>query len=408
MIKNVYIPIKIDTILFYVAFFFICFYSIMESSTSSLKGMSDFRVKVLWIATVCCVLLLNEFFVGLKKDKYSLVSIATSLLIITLIMGRYLSIEVVYSRVVNRMIAYVFDLLVLLVVTTKQDRIKSCIKMLLIFCITLCLINDFVDVTGIVTFQRSAGSILKKYVVGTKFTVMYLHLNTLVLYITYKMLKEEFTTKTLITMYVVLAAFVPLAVYVDCSTGLIGAFVFSGIITLMFFGSDNFKNFIFNKYTFLGLIILATLVLFVLEQIVNIPFVANFIVNTLKRDLTLTGRLVIFVMYVPTMMGHWLWGYGLGSAYNVSIEHFGVADAQNLVLQWILQIGLVAVTMLLVWVFSYFARVEKVKNKELLYPIVALLYTYVFLGIGEITMNYSFFMYMLLLGILANHVKKVE
>ncbi|WP_036608548.1 O-antigen ligase family protein [Oribacterium sp. P6A1] len=408
MVDEIYIPIKIKSILFYFAFFCLTIYTVMESSTTSLSFMPKIRVYSLWTAALCCSGLLNEVFSYIDTDKYGFCIFSSVLFIASIIFGWIFGGKVGSSGGVIRMSVYIVEILILMIVAKKENRTKYCVRILFMFCIIMCFINDFVDITGLISFTKSRYSILKKYVIGTKFDVVYLHLNTVTLLTTNEILENRFDKKRVCLTYIALAAVLAISVYVDCSTGVIGSVVFAALFSLLQYGNDGVKKFLYSKYTFMITLLAAAFILLILQAIVNLPVVTNFIVNTLKRDVTLTGRLIIFMLFIPTMNGHWFWGYGLGKAYSVSMSNFGAADAQNLVLQWVLQIGVVPITAMLLWIMSYFSRIDKCNNKSVILPIVVLLYTYVLLGIGEITLNYNFFMFLFLLSCISNYSQITE
>ena len=137
----------------------------------------------------------------------------------------------------------------------------------------------------------------------------------------------------------------------------------------------------------------------------EIPFITAFIENVLERDTTLTGRIKIYQNYMRAMEGHWLFGYGYGSGNTVSLQHFECTNAQNAVLHWILQCGLI-ISSLLIALFalimkrSNHARAEMKKNIDLL---VALIYTYIVLGIVEITYSMAFILFTALIFMTANN-----
>lgn len=133
------------------------------------------------------------------------------------------------------------------------------------------------------------------------------------------------------------------------------------------------------------------------------PSVANFVVNVLHRDVTMTGRTEIYGAYIDVMKDNWLWGYGYIRSVNIFKPlFFGCANAQNAVLQWITQIGILAVGIMLTLFIVIFAQLSKKKDLKPIMPILALVYTFIFLGTVEITINMNFFLWMALIYMWSN------
>ena len=69
---------------------------------------------------------------------------------------------------------------------------------------------------------------------------------------------------------------------------------------------------------------------------------------------------------------------------------FKYADTQNALLEWILQLGIYAVTVLVSLYVTIFSGIKKMDNNAQIIPLVAIIYVLVFLGSVEITMDMNF------------------
>ena len=90
------------------------------------------------------------------------------------------------------------------------------------------------------------------------------------------------------------------------------------------------------------------------------------------------------------MTGNWQYGFGYGAAYKTSMLLFKYADTQNALLEWILQLGIYAVTVLVSLYVTIFSGIKKMDNNAQIIPLVAIIYVLVFLGSVEITMDMNF------------------
>ena len=199
------------------------------------------------------------------------------------------------------------------------------------------------------------------------------------------------------------AVVILVSIYVDCMSGVLGC-VFLAWLILRQSVSKKLTKLLTTPTFFIFCILACTLIAFVIGFFLNIPVIKNLIEDVLQRDTTLTGRIKIYQNYGEAMQGHWLLGYGFGSGNVVSLQYFGCTNAQNAVLHWILQCGLV-VSVLLITLFVLIMKQVKTHplnrrvSAELL---VVLVYTYVMLGIVEITYSMSFILFIALLFMLAN------
>ena len=133
------------------------------------------------------------------------------------------------------------------------------------------------------------------------------------------------------------------------------------------------------------------------ELLVAIPAVSYFIESVLGRDNNLTGRLQIYEMFSAEMQGSWLFGFGMGNANSAAMALFGYANAQNAVLQWILQTGVPVTALLVAVMVLVFARLYKYHSLQKMMPMVALIYVYITLGTVETTFSMSFILWVFML-----------
>ena len=93
------------------------------------------------------------------------------------------------------------------------------------------------------------------------------------------------------------------------------------------------------------------------------------------------------------MQGNWLWGFGYGNGNAIAQAIFGYANAQNAVLYWVLQTGVLATAGLILLFLSIFGQLSKCARKAEIMPLAALIYVYIIMGAVETTFSMAFLMW---------------
>lgn len=287
------------------------------------------------------------------------------------------------------------ELILYLELATERNMIVYCCKTWYRCALFVTILTD------VLVFTQ--GAIDELYLVGTKFGVVYQHLFLITLFMLIKSDKLSVKNRRLrfsvqIQLVFLLALTGLVSVYVDCMTGVVGIIIFFVLSILM----QKFGKLFTSPAFFLVAIILSFSVIWAMSALLVNTHIANFITKYLNRELTLTGRTLIYAGLPFVMKEHWLLGYGYGSSYEICNKYLGFANAQNALMDWILQIGIVGTIALC---FVFVICVSKMHRRVLqngkkfrtwIWPF-ALIYTYIFLGTVEITYNMQFISALLLL-----------
>lgn len=283
------------------------------------------------------------------------------------------------------LILFIISSYLLVIYAAENNKVHDMMDFIFHYFFLLVIIVDLLIILNIKLEANNA-----YYLIGTKFSVVYLHLYCLTYFLarkknTVKYIKDK---KVLILFLLFLMSLV--AVKVDCNTGIIGCILLIGLIFLF----NRFKKYFYRCVTcgsvFLIIILGVTLLSFNFEQIVQYAPIKSFIENVLHRQTTLTGRTDIYKNFILKMTGNWQYGFGYGAAYKTSMLLFRYADTQNALLEWILQLGIYAVTVLVSLYVNIFSGIKKMNNNAQIIPLVAIIYVLVFLGSVEITMDMNF------------------
>ena len=244
--------------------------------------------------------------------------------------------------------------------------------------LALCVIVDLLIFT-------KGSSAHAYYYVGDKFTISYLHLFLIALYcMNYGVERIKNNLKFICIIFV--SFFV--CKKVSCSTGQIGVV----LLSIMFL-CKKAKKVIPNAYYMLLYVALFTLLSFVFEQLLEISFIRNFIVNDLGKDETMTGRTGIYLVLWNAVQLKPLFGWGQGNGMSFMGYYFSTPNAQNGFFNYVTDYGFVGVSTLILFLFAVCKRI----NIDKAYPLWALIFIFIVLSSVEITFNLQFIVYIILL-----------
>lgn len=236
------------------------------------------------------------------------------------------------------------------------------------------------------------------YFIGNKFSVVYLHLILIALYLA----KINFQSQKKIQKKRMLSLSIwsiAVGFYVKCATGVVGL-----LLLYLFIHIINKKEKLFlNWMVFTIVQLFCFSFVHINERILNNPLVQSFILNVLKRDITLTSRTRIFKMVPKLLTGNTTWGFGYGTSYELGMKLGGFPNTQNAVLEWVWQVGIhITIIMLIMFAFILYFTSKNLnnRNKNTVIPILACIYIMTVLGTVEITIDSIYFaLLILVLGI---------
>lgn len=237
------------------------------------------------------------------------------------------------------------------------------------------------------------------YIFGNKFTAAYHHIRLFVIILLY--IKEwNLKNKTLFICLIIETMLIN--VISDCATGIVGTFIF---IMLLFLYYCRKANII--QSPFLQMTVLLSCALFPIwyEALLSSSWVQYLVEVVLHKQITLTGRTVIYSK-IPEIFGdHILWGYGIASNMDMCMR-FGAINIQNGIMKVMMESGIFGVTMLLILYFAVFWRIKKTEGLPEKYLSAYLLIMSVLSAI-EITINVSTIVVLLYLSVFSNIKKEL-
>ena len=401
--------ISIEEVLMVVTAICVCYYALLEHSSISIPLISHIKMPLMYLGGLCILFRLIPLVISMRKRRYFFVFFVLSLfcgvLLLTAFINRNARMGTSPLRSTVRLVLYLLELFFLMVWVAETGKSKLVINLLFYSILILTAASDFLMFSRILVFRDGK---FEAYLVGTKFSVSYFHMNLLALWFfrNRERVLSDRKAKRVIILGVPYVALV--SIYVNCMTGLLGSVV---LLVLFLVLNTQFQRKLvrFNSPVLLTLCLAASVVFpFIAEAVVSIPAVTYFIEEIMGRDSTITGRTLLFGMIGKKMEGHWLWGYGYGNANAVSERMFGYANTQNAILQWVLQIGIPATCLLMLLLVMIFHQLYQSRRRQESMAFVMLIYVYVIMGTIETTFNMSFIMWFALIFMLVNEKENAD
>ena len=242
------------------------------------------------------------------------------------------------------------------------------------------------------------------YYNGTKFSVSYNIINGL-LFSSYLIDDKKWIYKALIIVPQALLG-IYICQRVFCTTGVIMCIcLISWLLIKDLLFKKGISRFWRKGSIAAGSMVLASIVALTVEFIISSKLVQIIVVDILGKNLTLTGRTIIYSRVGEYFQGHMLFGHGYNSVYTLFKDTMLVNghycyDAQNSLLEYALYFGILGVSVLLMIIYAAFSKMNansfKLEKKEEIF--IFGFYLYAFIGIFEIIINPTFFMLLALIA----------
>lgn len=219
------------------------------------------------------------------------------------------------------------------------------------------------------------------YLVGNKFSLSYMHILCFVLYKISETM--ECVRRKAFSRFLIILTFA-ISILSECTTALVGMFA---IVLALQMQNSNLKKVLYNGYTYIVILFSGVLFMFFYSYVLDIPFVQEIIVDVLHEDLTLTGRTGIYDLMLSVLPARPLWGFGVGNSHWVLAYLFGIANAQNGLVNLYIEEGFVGVVLYLAIFASIFRYVKKYVPRNFSFPLLCYIAVFFFMGLVEITID---------------------
>lgn len=324
------------------------------------------------------------------SKEYRLINILTLAFCIMLITSSYVGRSAIKIERDSYLASIVFCVMLIEIVAcfeifNKLNCVNRIIQILFYFTCIITVLND------VIILIPNAKTYFNGYLVGSKFSVVYLHLELLCFYLLYSAVCGIRFRKCVAIGLSVFS--VAICIGVDSSTGVLCFAVF----WLLFCMYSNRGRIRLVK-AYIVTVVFSFSFIYYYPIVLSNPVVKFVVTNILGRDLTLTARTLIFEDVKRLMKSHYIMGYGYGTSYGIGTSQgMGFPDTQNGILEWIFQAGVINTIVLLVLIGLFLHLVEEslvnskskiIKSRTM--PLICLILTYLVIGSIEITLGLSF------------------
>lgn len=384
-----------QNLVLFIALLTISSFALLEHVSIPIPVFSMVKFPLLYIGGICLMTQINLFIRVRRKRKYFFCMLTLFFLCAALGFSAYVNknpiIGVDPMRATVRVILFLVELFLLAIWIAETGKCKYAMNVLFWYVLILVAVTDVLLFTRAIVFFSGR---YENYLIGTKFSVAYMHMNLLTLWFVRNKLQltRDGKTKSFILLTIPFLFIVSLRV--DCMTGVIGCLML--VVLFLMLNTRFQRKFVrFSSPVLLWLFLIGSVVFpFLAERIVSIPVITHIVESVLERDATLTGRLGIFRTFGTKMSGQWMWGFGFGNGNAAAERLFRCANAQNAQLQWILQSGLPGILLINVLMTLIIKQLSGSSRQRQIMPLMILVYVYIIMGTVETTFNMSFFMWL--------------
>lgn len=225
---------------------------------------------------------------------------------------------------------------------------------------------------------------MTEYRVGNKFNIGYYHLYLCAIFCLIHPYLNQKKHKYCLLLFLglmILSSFIA-----QCSTMIVGALIF---MFLSMFISDTIRNRLASaKVVIISVLVFDIGFFFLVTWILQYDSIQYIVTNILHRDLTLTGRLPVYLDIQEAFTeSPWI-GLGYGNSTVVSKYFTDAYDSQNGLVELFIQTGLIGVVVFLSLLYTAFKTFEKNNIPKL--SMVALIYAMIVISTVEIPFKLTF------------------
>ena len=287
----------------------------------------------------------------------------------------------------------------------QREEMQNLIKVFYRMTLLVVIATDFLILFTTIHLQYG-GNV---FFVGTKFQVVYMHFYLISFFIADKNVRLRTVRESSLNNAILVLFFImtmTISIELGAATGIVGTVA---LLLFLWLNEKNIGLFLNGKIFFVALMASLLFAVFV-EVILSNSVVTYVITQLLGKDVTLTFRTLIYSMLPNIMKGHWLWGFGYGTGYEV-LMRYGIVDTQNGIFDWIQQIGVFGTMLLAIWLCIAMKQPKNLCNinHSDVRSLTALAYVFVLLATVEITFSSKFLAIIVLLyGIKMQRIREGE
>lgn len=256
-----------------------------------------------------------------------------------------------------------------------MDRLINILyKLTVLYCI-ISFISILLEGTSIYGTEM-------KYFFGNKFETSYLYIMLVGFYfIKYKDKIDKFFKYKIIYCGLCIATFF-LCAWINCGTVMIGSL----FLLIAIFIPKHIQIFMMCSKVIIFFVLITGVCIFAMDLLVSNTYIQYLITELMGKSLDLTGRLHIYD-YLLNIISESKW-FGYGYNNNIIIAYLGYGNAQNGLMELIINYGMIGTVVIL---FVLGKSCNLLDKTQKLYGAYAIVYVMIICSIVEISYNYVFF-----------------
>lgn len=197
------------------------------------------------------------------------------------------------------------------------------------------------------------------YLIGNKFSVSYLHLEMLVLYHACDFSgRGKKVYDAFFTLFSVIFIFRS-----GCGTGLFGIVLF---LTLFYFTNHKIVS---EPLLYVVCTVVCASFIWISRYFINTGLGTFIITELFKKDITLTGRTVIYENLPLVIYNRFFMGYGYGSNYEICMKSIGAVNAQNGYIRILMETGFISLIFIMIYVITTIRKMHSILESKVAFPI---------------------------------------
>lgn len=266
----------------------------------------------------------------------------------------------------------------------KTDGLKETVKNYFLISLLFVIVMDITVLIGL-DFDKTYYQNLVSYLFGNKFMLLYLHLQTFALMAFYGNLNNNKKDYWYV-LYAIIGLL--MCVRVNCVTGVVGIIVFSLMLFIPF--NDKIKKALSKPISIFIMLLIVEILLFISRTLYNTS-IGQYIVDLLNKGNSLNGRFIIYEILPHIMSSRFIFGYGYNSSIITHILGYG--NAQNGLLQYLLDLGIVGTLLFLINLYKS-VNIEFESDN---WPLYCALYAFIICSLFEVCFKFNFFIILCML-----------
>lgn len=259
----------------------------------------------------------------------------------------------------------------------EKNHFDEMLKCLYNIIALYCILTFF----SVILIGTANNSNQASYFFGNKFTSSYLFIFLIALHgATHEM--DLWKNKVRhIFLFVFSIAF---TLYMGCATATVTLVILFAVVLVQ---SPKIRMLLLNEKFVIAALLGSALVVFWMGQILKIDFINDIVSGYFNKSYTVTGRLEIYNVYLMNVIRNSFWfGYGYSNSMMKSLTGM-YANAQNGLLEIMVNMGFLSVMALLVMVFFCFKNTLRT-NKSFYISIIV--YGMIIASVFEVALNWFF------------------